>query len=129
MICSWCWFIHPATAISTNRNGSRTLGIVSSLSRDLRAAVTLFLADPVFGPYAMQPTSHFGEVFQYSNLMASAAGNVGARLYDPKSDLGSADKAMQNLVFTHLGMSSTTFAMARALKANHASPHGGRCGR
>jgi len=31
---------------------------------------------------------------------------------------------MQNLVFTHLGMSSTTFAMARALKGNHASPHG-----
>src|SRR5712691_12113905 len=27
MICSWRWFIHPATAISTNRNGSRTLGI------------------------------------------------------------------------------------------------------
>src|SRR6266567_3306664 len=25
MICSWCWFIHPATAISTNRHGSRTL--------------------------------------------------------------------------------------------------------
>src|SRR5260370_651135 len=45
MICSWCWFIHPATAISTNRNGSRTLGIVSSLSRDLRTAVT-----PVHAP-------------------------------------------------------------------------------
>src|SRR5438034_11367357 len=54
MICSWCWFIHPATAISTNRNGSRTLGIVSSLSRDLRTAVTLFLADPVFGPYGTE---------------------------------------------------------------------------
>lgn len=27
MICSWRWFIHPATAITTNRNGSRTLGI------------------------------------------------------------------------------------------------------
>src|SRR5260370_14727792 len=54
MICSWCWFIHPATAISTNRNGSRTLGIVSTLSRDLRTAVTLFHADPVFGPYGVQ---------------------------------------------------------------------------
>jgi CubicO group peptidase (beta-lactamase class C family) len=73
----------------------------------------------------MQPTSSFGEVFQYSNLMASAAGYVGAHLYDPRSDLGSAyDKAMQNLVFTPLGMSSTSFDMARALKANHASPHG-----
>ena len=73
----------------------------------------------------MQPTSRFGEVFQYSNLMASAAGYVGAHLYDPKSDLGSAyDRAMQKLIFTPLGMSSTTFDMARALKANHASPHG-----
>src|SRR5262249_30231480 len=27
MMCSRYWFIHPATAISTNRNGSRTLGI------------------------------------------------------------------------------------------------------
>src|SRR5258706_15735413 len=53
MICSWCWFIHPATAISTNRNGSRTLGIVSSLSRDLRTAV-LFQPDPVSGPYGVQ---------------------------------------------------------------------------
>src|SRR5438309_5006260 len=61
MICSWCWFIHPATAISTNRNGSRTLGIVSSLSRDLRTAVTLFQADPVSGPYgiAVPEPSHF----------------------------------------------------------------------
>ena len=73
----------------------------------------------------MQPTSRFGEVFQYSNLMASAAGYVGAHLYDAKSDLGTAyDKAMQNLIFTPLGMNSTTFDMARALKANHASPHG-----
>jgi CubicO group peptidase (beta-lactamase class C family) len=73
----------------------------------------------------MQPTSSFGEVFQYSNLMATAAGYVGAHLYGPNSDLGSAyDKAMQSLVFTPLGMSSTTFDMARALKLNHASPHG-----
>ena len=41
MTCSWRWFIHPATAISTNRNGSRTLGIFdSSLSRALPWAVT-----------------------------------------------------------------------------------------
>jgi CubicO group peptidase (beta-lactamase class C family) len=73
----------------------------------------------------MQPTSHFGEVFQYSNLMAAAAGYVGAHLYDPKGDLGTAyDKAMQDLIFDPLGMRSTTFDMPRALKANHASPHG-----
>ncbi|PYT21487.1 MAG: serine hydrolase [Acidobacteria bacterium] len=73
----------------------------------------------------MQPTSRFGEVFQYSNLMASAAGYVGAHLYDPKRDLGSAyDEAMQTMIFAPLGMNSTTFDMARALKANHATPHG-----
>lgn len=73
----------------------------------------------------MQPTSGFGEVFQYSNLMAAAAGYIGAHLYDGKSGLGTAyDKAMQKLIFTPLGMRSTTFDMARALKADHASPHG-----
>jgi len=73
----------------------------------------------------MQPTSHFGEVFQYSNLMASAAGYVGAHLYDPDRSLGAAyDEAMQNMIFTPLGMTSTTFDMARALRSDHASPHG-----
>jgi CubicO group peptidase (beta-lactamase class C family) len=72
----------------------------------------------------MQPTSKFGEVFQYSNLMAAAAGYVGAYLYDPKKELGAAyDEAMQKLIFTPLGMNSTTFDMGRALKGNHASPH------
>jgi len=44
----------------------------------------------------MQPTSRFGELFQYSNLMAAAAGYVGAHLYDPSRDLGAAyDDAME----------------------------------
>jgi CubicO group peptidase (beta-lactamase class C family) len=73
----------------------------------------------------MQPTSKFGEVFQYSNLMAAAAGYVGAYLYDPKQSLGRAyDEAMQKMIFTPLGMNSTTFDMARALNGDHASPHG-----
>jgi CubicO group peptidase (beta-lactamase class C family) len=73
----------------------------------------------------MQPTSRFGEVFQYSNLMASAAGYVGAHLYDPSRELGVAyDEAMQKKIFDPLGMKSTTFDMARALKGNHATPHG-----
>jgi CubicO group peptidase (beta-lactamase class C family) len=73
----------------------------------------------------MQPTSRFGEVFQYSNLMASAAGYVGAHLYNPKLELGAAyNEAMQKLIFAPLGMNSTTFDMARALGANHATPHG-----
>lgn len=73
----------------------------------------------------MQPTSHFGEVFQYSNLMASAAGYIGAHLAAPSSELGSAyDDAMQAQIFTPLGMTSTTFDMKRALSGNFASPHG-----
>jgi CubicO group peptidase (beta-lactamase class C family) len=82
--------------------------------------------DTVFKMLAtMQPTSKFGEVFQYSNLMASAAGYIGAHIVYPNMDLGSAyDRAMQEKVFDPLGMKSTTFDFPRALAANHASPHG-----
>lgn len=73
----------------------------------------------------MRPTSRFGEVVQYSNLMASAAGYIGAHIYHPSRDLGAAyDRAMQEMIFTPLGMTSTTFDYARALNGNHASPHG-----
>lgn len=73
----------------------------------------------------MQPTSKFGEVFQYSNLMAAAAGYIGAHLEYPNVQLGPAyDRAMQKKIFAPLGMKSTTFDYARALAGNHASPHG-----
>ena len=73
----------------------------------------------------MQPTSKFGEVFQYSNLMATAAGYIGAHLVYPNRDLGAAyDSAMQEKIFNPLGMKSTTFDYAKALAGNHASPHG-----
>jgi CubicO group peptidase (beta-lactamase class C family) len=73
----------------------------------------------------MQPTSKFGEVFQYSNLMATAAGYIGAHLVYPNRELGSAyDSAMQEKIFNPLGMKSTTFDYAKALAGNHASPHG-----
>lgn len=73
----------------------------------------------------MQPTSKFGEVFQYSNLMATAAGYIGAHLIYPKRELGAAyDAAMQEKIFNPLGMKSTTFDYAKALAGNHASPHG-----
>ena len=73
----------------------------------------------------MQPTSKFGEVFQYSNLMATAAGYIGGHLVNPDMELGAAyDKAMQKMVFDPLGMNSTTFDYARALAGNHATPHG-----
>jgi CubicO group peptidase (beta-lactamase class C family) len=73
----------------------------------------------------MQPTSKFGEVFQYSNMMAAAAGYIGAHLVYPSLELGVAyDKAMQQKIFDPLGMKSTTFDYARALAGNHATPHG-----
>jgi len=73
----------------------------------------------------MQPTSKFGEVFQYSNMMAAAAGYIGTHLVYPNRELGAAyDEAMQQKIFDPLGMKSTTFDYARALAGNHASPHG-----
>ena len=74
---------------------------------------------------SMQPTSKFGEVFQYSNLMAAAAGYVGAHAIAPKRELGAAyDEAMRTRIFVPTGMRSTTFDFARALRGNHAKPHG-----
>ena len=73
----------------------------------------------------MQPTSKFGEVFQYSNLMAAAAGYIGGHLVYPDKALGVAyDTAMQHMIFDPLGMKSTTFDYAKALAGNHATPHG-----
>lgn len=73
----------------------------------------------------MQPTSKFGEVFQYSNLMAAAAGYIGGHLVYPNRELGTAyDAAMQKMIFDPLGMKSTTFNYAKALAGNHATPHG-----
>lgn len=72
----------------------------------------------------MQPTSKFGELFQYSNLMAGAAGYTGAHVLYPQMEVGAAyDRAMQSYVFDPLGMKATTFDFARALAGNHASAH------
>jgi CubicO group peptidase (beta-lactamase class C family) len=74
---------------------------------------------------ATQPTSRFGEVFQYNNLMASAAGYIGAHVAHPGRELGDAfDAAMQEMIFTPLAMNDTTFSTETALAGDHASPHG-----
>jgi CubicO group peptidase (beta-lactamase class C family) len=73
----------------------------------------------------MQPTSKFGEMFQYSNLLAAVAGYVAAHVVNPKLELGASyDRAMQRMVFDPLGMKATTFDYARALRGNAARPHG-----
>ena len=72
----------------------------------------------------MQPTSKFGEMFQYSNPLAAAAGFTGGHVAFPELELGAAyDQAMQTRVFDPLGMTATTFDYAAALAGNHAVPH------
>ncbi|HRI69517.1 MAG TPA: serine hydrolase domain-containing protein [Polyangium sp.] len=73
----------------------------------------------------MQPTTKFGELYQYSNPLAAAGGFVGGHVAFPTKELGAAyDEAMKTLVFDPLGMKSTTFDFKRALKGNHAGAHG-----
>ena len=72
-----------------------------------------------------QPTSKFGELFQYNNLMASAAGYVGGHLSYPNMELGAAyDRAMQTRIFTPLGMRDTTFDFKVGESGDWARPHG-----
>lgn len=74
---------------------------------------------------AMKPTSRFGEVFQYSNLMVGAGGYIAAAALKPGQEVGAAyDQAMQELLFGPLGMKHTTFDYGRALRGNRAWPHG-----
>jgi CubicO group peptidase (beta-lactamase class C family) len=72
----------------------------------------------------MQPNSPIGALYQYSNLMAGAAGYIGGQVQHPGVEIGAAyDAAMQELVFDPLGMGSTTFDVSEALRGNHARPH------
>lgn len=72
----------------------------------------------------MKPTTGFGETFQYSNLLASAAGYTGSHVLFPEVELGAAyDKAMSERVFKPLSMNNTTFDFATVLRSDHASPH------
>jgi len=73
---------------------------------------------------SMQPTSGFGELFQYSNMMAAAAGYIGGHVAYPDMELGAAyDRAMQEQVFAPLGMRDTTHDFAIAQKGNFATAH------
>jgi CubicO group peptidase (beta-lactamase class C family) len=73
----------------------------------------------------MQPTSEFGEMFQYSNTLAAAAGYVAGHIMHPEHELGEAyDRSMEAEVFGPLGMASTTFDYDQALtSSNYATPH------
>jgi CubicO group peptidase (beta-lactamase class C family) len=72
----------------------------------------------------IQPTSAFGEVFQYSNLLAAQAGYIGGSIAVPKKELGAAyDEAMQKKVLDPLGMKESTFDFTKAMRGNYAHPH------
>ncbi|MFO6448327.1 serine hydrolase domain-containing protein [Erythrobacter sp. NE805] len=71
------------------------------------------------------PTSGFGEVYQYNNLMAAAAGFIGGAVAHPELDPGTGyDLALSERIFGPLGMESTTFDRAEAWAGNHAALHG-----
>lgn len=81
-------------------------------------------ADAMATLATMRPTTKFGEMFQYSNPMAGAAGFTAGHVLYPNMELGAAyDKAMQTQVFDPLGMKATTFDYAKALAGDHADPH------
>ena len=72
----------------------------------------------------MQPTSKFGELFQYSNPLAAAAGFIGGHVAFPKLELGRAyDEAMRTRVFAPLGMKDTTLDIKRGRRGNFAAAH------
>jgi CubicO group peptidase (beta-lactamase class C family) len=74
---------------------------------------------------ATQPTSGFGEVFQYNNLITTAGGFIGGHIAYPQERIGmSYDQVMEERVFKPLGMMNTHFSFERALKGNLAAPHG-----
>jgi CubicO group peptidase (beta-lactamase class C family) len=72
-----------------------------------------------------QPTTGFGETYQYNNFLAAAAGYVAGHAAFPGRELGAAyDAALRRRVLEPLGMTETTFDVSTALKRNHAAPHG-----
>jgi len=71
----------------------------------------------------MNPTTGFGETFQYSNYLVAAGGYAAAHSYAPDLPLQDAyERSMQELVFEPLGMSQTS---VRCIDSPlDAAPHG-----
>ncbi len=71
----------------------------------------------------MQPTTAFGEIFQYSNYLVAAGGYAAARSFARNGSLDSAyTQAMQQWVFDPLQMSDTTLRKTQD-GTNFAAPH------
>jgi CubicO group peptidase (beta-lactamase class C family) len=72
----------------------------------------------------MQPTTGFGETFQYSNFLVAAGGYAAARAFASAASLGEAfETAMTELVFGPLQMSDTFLRQEDALSGEAALPH------
>jgi CubicO group peptidase (beta-lactamase class C family) len=72
-----------------------------------------------------EPTSGFGETFQYNNLMASAAGYIAAHLFHPDMEVGAAfDRALKEEILDPLGMKDTSVSMTEGPSGDFAQPHG-----
>ncbi len=72
-----------------------------------------------------QPTSQFGELFQYNNNMAAAAGYLGGALAYPDMEIGAAyDRAMEEMIFEPLEMDDTIFDFDEGESGDWAPPHG-----
>lgn len=79
----------------------------------------------IAGLAQIQPSTKFGETYQYSNQLAAAAGFIAGHVAAPGRELGTSyTEAVQGRIFNPLGMRLSTFDIARALGGNHAAPHG-----
>lgn len=66
------------------------------------------------------PTSGFGEIYQYNNQMAAAAGYLAGYVLFPELELGEAyDKAIKEYVLTPLNMVDSTFLPSVAMQDGH----------
>lgn len=96
----------------------KDMQLIFNTSRDTPAANTFVQLA------ATEPTSDFGEVFQYNNLMASAAGYIAGNQINPDMEVGVAfDKAMEDRIFTPLGMSNSGFGIDTFQSLDYAQPH------
>lgn len=98
-----------------------------------RRDVPLFLGFHTRTPAALlagldtwQASRPLGQAFQYNNQLPAVAGFLAGRVAFPGLELGAAyDRAMQEQLFTPLGMTATTLSFNDALQQpNLAWPHG-----
>lgn len=71
-----------------------------------------------------KPTSSFGDIYQYNNQMAAAAGYIAGHIIYPDLEIGTAyDKAFQEYILNPLEMTNTTFSTNLESNGNYAKPY------